>query len=320
MINQYIYNDFTKSFSIVNDKTIANIKFGYNPKSRIAIALTPIVMATCFKWTPMPSIYGNNVDSQYKKRQIELMNKLKQLHKEVPVLKATKFENACYVGDFDQFVDHLVEQYGWGKDDILKEFADEWGLDFKEFKAKLGPDMVFLGIHYTNAPILAHEFGHYMNGRGKASPEGKKYHDLYSSSYQWGVMMGALAQLSDIGTTGITLYQSGKLTADGVKAAYNALGIGLTASGTCNFLGVYKAMPVIKAETYASRWALKELSDFGVEGEELKEYKDSLIGALGTYKKGFMYIPLLKGGLKIAGAVASQVLKHHTKFNGKPLV
>lgn len=294
MISNYIYVTEQRSFSILSKSWTKKVQSYRSPKfkSKLGKALTPIVDFTSFKFTPLPSIYSLTIDEGRKKREIQLMDRLKSLCIGVPVIRARKLDNACYLPQFDK----IISEYNFTDEDIM-ELCKEWGMDFDEFKSNLGPHMVVLGDKYANACILAHEFGHYKNTIGEGELEGKILHEKYGPhgqsadiNYIYAMMINGVGNLCSI-------YGAVKKS----KAGATSAAVASASSAILKGISVHYGNTVIKAEQCATQTGLKMLTEIKTTQEEWDAYRLNLEGALDTYikyyrssRKGSMWIDIIK--------------------------
>jgi len=275
MISYIEYNSETRSFSMEDvdiaidmEETLKYIN-GLKFHSKIGKSILPAIKMTAYKYTSYPSALTTD-DAKFKARQLDLIKKLKKKVPEVPVILATKFNNACYVPNWDKMVEK------WGDND-LKEFCREMGVDYDEVKKNMGPNVVFLGKNFYNAPTLAHEFGHYLNTYDRGEPGGKRAHELYGKRVVTSNSMQSVGLIS--GFAGGALMLSGNPLAGSIAALISAGFTGLAA---------LVSKPILTAEKSASITGLKLLRSVGISEEEYKDYLQDLSKAFGTYKAHYI--------------------------------
>jgi len=271
MISYFKYDSETRSFSTENvdiaidmEETLKYIN-GLKFHSKIGKSVLPAIKMTAYKYTPYPSALTSN-DAKFKARQLDLIKKLKKKVPEVPVILATRFNNACYIPNWDKITEK------WGDDD-LKEFCREIGADYDEVKKHIGPNVVFLGKNFYNAPTLAHEIGHYLNTYDRGEPGGQRAHRLYGRRRSTSNTMQSLGLVS--GFAGGALMLAGNPLAGSIAALISAGFTGLAA---------LVARPILVAEKSASITGLRLLRSIGITEEEYKDYLQDLSRAFGTYK------------------------------------
>jgi hypothetical protein len=280
MIDYIQFNQETRQFSKFQAiKCLGGYKLSYNYTSKPAKELIRQVTATIYPYNYFNSIYS--VSGDEKDKMTTQMNGLKAQCKEVPVVRAKRFNNACYIQDLDKISRSWIEA-------DFEDLCAEWGMDLAEFKKAIGPHIVILGDRYACPPVLAHEFGHYLNTIGKGEAKGYKAHQQYGSAMQ---NANAVSNLSQLGTIGAAI--SARAGAN-IKTVGGVVGT----SGIVRLSEIALSRPVIIAESCASQTALKNLAKVGATEEELNSYKKSLKEALGTYKWAYQYIPAIVGGIK----------------------
>jgi len=292
MIDNIIFSEETKSFSkFPVIKCLGGYRLSYPYQSTPAKELIRQVTATIYPYNYFKSIY--TISGTEKENQLKQMNGLKAQCKEVPVVRAKRFNNACYIQDLDKISSSWIES-------DFEDLCAEWGMDLVEFKKAIGPHMVILGDRYACAPVLAHEFGHYLNTIGKGEAKGYKAHQRYSSAVRNTRNANAIS--------GGILYGASIISKVKVNdkpiVNYKTLGGIVGTSGLVRLSEIALSKPVIIAETCASQTAMKNLEKVGATPEELGEYRKSLKEALGTYKWAYQYIPAIIGGITSIGGGA----------------
>lgn len=246
--------------------------------------IAPAIAITRYGLIPDRTVYTVGVEG---KRESYLINKLKKLIPEVPVLMSQTFNNACHIPNLDKAIDAIREKYGdEAANQVISDLAKQLGIDSKILLNNLGPNIIVLGRDFTSAAVLAHEIGHYLNTIGRESPAGYDAHKKYGRSKR---MFKVLDKLSGIS------YLSAIILC---KFALPISLIIALASAGLNLTSVIMAHPIIKAETSASKTALKLLIRIQVTPEELVYYRDQLVDALKSYKKPYRWRPLLKSAAK----------------------
>lgn len=285
MIDNIIFSEETKSFSkFPVIKCLGGYRLSYPYQSTPAKELIRQVTATIYPYNYVKSIY--NLSGSDKENQLRQMNGLKDQCKEVPVVRAKKFNNACYIQDLDKISNTWMES-------DFEDLCTEWGMDLAEFKKAIGPHVVILGDRFACAPVLAHEFGHYLNTIGKGEARGYKAHQQYDIASRNTQIVDDVSKLSLFG--GVIPTISGDKKSAGVFAV---------GSGLLRLSELALSRPVIIAETCASQTAIKNLEKVGATSEELGEYRKSLKEALGSYKWAYRYIPAILGSITSIGGGA----------------
>jgi len=285
MIDNIIFSEETKSFSkFPVIKCLGGYRLAYPYQSTPAKDLIRQVTVTIYPYSYFKSIYS--LSGSDKENQLRQMNGLKAQCKEVPVVRAKRFNNACYIQDLDKISSRWIEA-------DLEDLCAEWGMDLAEFKKAIGPHVVILGDRFACAPVLAHEFGHYLNTIGKGEAKGYKAHQQYGKASMNTQIANKVSDLSLYGGV-ITGVHGGIKTAGAIEVG----------SGLLRLSEIALSRPVIIAETCASQTAMKNLEKVGATPEELGEYRKSLKEALGTYKWAYRYIPAIMGGITSIGGGA----------------
>jgi hypothetical protein len=287
----------------------SQFRFDYPYRSKLSKQLKPIVAVTCYKWRPYTSIY--KMGPEDRKRQEFLMNKLKIQCKEVPVVRARRFDNACYIPGLNEIKDQYTDSE-WKE--LCQELCREWGMELTEFMNAVGPHMVILGDTFANAPTLAHEFGHYLNTIGKGESGGQRAHEKYGSAGDNATIAGLVSAMGSTAGYGAAISTLKSIPqAKSGNATLSAIGFAIS-SGS-QITKIFVSRPIIKAETYASTTGLKNLKLAGATDSEMDIFRKDLIGALSTYKDYYQNAPIINAGLKAIGAATMGTLANH--YNNK---
>jgi len=246
-------------------------------ESRISKKLAPQITITAYPYTPPRSIYDPLITAEEKSRHLLLMSKLRKQCNEVPVIRAKKFNNACYIQKLNEI---KASEEEW------RQFCNDWGMDYDEFINNIGPHMVIIGDSFATAPTLAHEFGHYINTINHGTHKGYVAHKYYGL----GVRLNRLGSIINTLTVLSALWDSPK----GRKEFESHLKTRSDIYSITSLFKIASATPVLIAEAAASQTGLLNLARVGATESELTTFKKDLKGAYGTYKQYYMWFPIIK--------------------------